>query len=115
MQQDSKSESRQTADAGEHQGDRDMEDRLRVRLLPGNRYELRLGSCIPVEMSASTYFGKSVAELRRMVEEMTLYAFVLNEKYDYDLPIRHGRFLEGEREKFSLETDETAYIPLPVA
>lgn len=92
-----------------------MEERLRVRLLPGNRYELRLGKCIPVEMTASTYFGKSVAELRQMVEEMTLYAYVLNEKYDYDLPIRDGRFVEGEREKYHLEADETACTPLSLA
>lgn len=92
-----------------------MEERLRVRLLPGNRYELRLGKCIPVEMSALTYFGKSVAELRRMVEEMTLYAYVLNEKYDHDLPIRDGRFVEGEREKYRLEADESDYGLLPLS
>jgi hypothetical protein len=50
-----------------------------------------------------------------MVEEMTLYAYVLNEKYDYDLPIRDGRFVEGEREKYRLEADETDYAVLPIA
>lgn len=82
-----------------------MTERLRVRLLPGNRYELRLGNCIPVEMSAEAYARRSVAELRRLVEEMTLYVYVLIEKYDYDLPIRHGRFREGEREQYRLTAD----------
>ena len=85
-----------------------MTEKLRVRLLPGNRYELRLKGFIPVDLSAATYFSKSVAELRQMVEEMTLYAYVLSEKFDYELPREPCRFIEGRAERYELTDSEDA-------
>ena len=59
-------------------------------------------------MSEETYRGKSVAELRKLVEEMTLIAFVMVEKYDCDLPLRGSRFIEGEQGQFTLAADDDA-------
>ena len=89
------------------------EGKLRVRQLPGSRYELRLGAYLPVEVSEETYREKSVAELRKLVEEMTLIAIVMIEKYDADLELKGSRFLEGERGQFTLAADDDAGDELP--
>lgn len=91
----------------------EVEAKLRVRQLPGRRYELRLGAFLPVEVGEATYRGKSVAELREMVEEWTLIAIVMVEKYDCNLVLRGRRFIEGEQGQFTLVNDDDAGDELP--
>lgn len=86
-----------------------MSDELQSRWLPDGRFELTLGKCIPVVITAATFFSKPPSELFVLVCKLTLIADMLREKHGYEVPMTTGRYTEEEAAgRFVLAEAESA-------
>ena len=68
---------------------------LNSRWLPDGRFELTLEKCVPVVLTASTYFSKTEDQRLQIIRLLAIYAGYSASVHRYTLPERPGRFVES--------------------